>query len=215
MKQEGLVSLLLINHPTDGWFHTIDGSRKILGRSSNDCDIVVPKDFRTVSRRHAEVWQDQRGCWIRDLGSRGGTRVNLVWIDRLSEARLVPGDLIRLGETLEIQVVAGDPTVGALEELCDEQLSGASASDQTLGIAPRFSARQALRKHISPAETEVMLWISRGYLGNDELGRLLHRSPHTVRTQVGSILRKLGLHNRGDIIGWLKRHGLGGKSAES
>lgn len=208
------VSLLLTNHPAGGWFHTVETQRKTIGRAE-DVEISVPKKFRTVSRRHAEVWLDHRGCWIRDLGSRVGTRVNLVWIDRLSEARLVPGDLIRLGENLEIQVVAGGPTSEGNGDANYEELSSSSSGDQTLGLMPRATPQQLLRQHISPAETEVMLWISRGYLGNEDLGRLLHRSPNTVRTQVGSILRKLGLHNRGDIIGWLKRLGPGGKPADA
>lgn len=206
------VSLLLTNHPTGGWFYTVETARKTIGRA-DDVEIPVPKKFRTVSRRHAEVWFDHRGCWIRDLGSRVGTRVNLVWIDRLAEARLVPGDLIRLGENLEIQVVAGGLNAEGADE-AQEELAGSSSGDQTLGLTPRATPQQLLRQHISPAETEVMLWISRGYLGNEDLGRLLHRSPNTVRTQVGSILRKLGLHNRGDIIGWLKRLGPAGKPPE-
>lgn len=204
-RHAGVVALLLTNHPDNGWYHPIEQDRKIIGRSSKECQISIPKDFRTVSRRHAEVWQDHRGCWIRDLGSRGGTRLNLIWIDRLTEVQLLPGDLIRLGETVEIQVVAGGPAADAADEALEKGLSESSSSDNTIGVAPQLTARQILRKQISPAETEVMLWISRGYLGNEELGRMLHRSPHTVRTQVGSILRKLGLHNRAEIIGWLKR----------
>ena len=206
MKSDGAVSLLLTNHPTGGWFHQIDQHRKIIGRSDS-AEISIPKKFRTVSRRHAEVWLDHRGSWIRDLGSRVGTRVNLVWIDRLPEVKLLPGDLIRLGEGLEIQVVAGGAALETSEDPDGEDdLSDSSAGDQTLGLTARLTPQQLLRKHISPAETEVILWISRGYLANEDLGRRLHRSPHTVRTQVGSILRKLGLHSRGDIIGWLKRH---------
>jgi DNA-binding CsgD family transcriptional regulator len=210
MNPNGAVSLLLTNYSTGGWFHQIDAQHKIVGRSDS-VEISVPKKFRTVSRRHAEVWHDHRGCWIRDLGSRVGTRVNLVWIDRLSEARMVPGDLIRLGESLEIQVVAGGLAAEDPDESSQEDANGSSGGDQTLGLTARLTPQQLLRKHISPAETEVMLWISRGYLGNEELGHLLHRSPHTVRTQVSSILRKLDLHNRGDIIGWLKRHEPGSK----
>lgn len=213
MPSAAIVSLILTNHPTGGWTHVISHERQIVGRG-DDVRIVVPKRFRSVSRRHAEVWMDHRGCWIRDLGSRVGTRVNLVWVDRLPEAKLVPGDLIRLGESLEIQVVAGEPPNDAPIEISDAELREVESDDPTIGLTPRASPRQLLRQHISPAETEVMLWISRGYLANEDLGRLLHRSPHTVRTQLGSILRKLGLHSRGDIIGWLKRHGTDDKIIE-
>lgn len=197
-------SLILTNHPTGGWCHLIEERRKVIGRADN-VDIPLPTRFRSVSRQHAEVWRDHRGCWIRDLGSRIGTRVNLVWIDRLPQAKIIPGDLINLGGTVEIQVVTGELASEPCTELDDDILGGIPSDDPTVGLVPRASRRQTLREHISPAETELMLWISRGYLDNEELGRLLHRSPHTVRTQLGSILRKLGLHSRGDIIGWLKR----------
>lgn len=208
MHTPATVSLVLTNHAPGGWCHQIDERHKIIGRS-DDIDIAVPKRFRRVSRRHAEIWMDHRGCWIRDLGSRLGTRVNLIWIDRLPEAKLVPGDLIKLGGDLEIQVVAGKPPDDRADQLAFNEPPDSSSEDMTLGLYPPATPTQMLRERISPAETEVMLWISRGYLDNDELGRLLYRSPHTIRTQVNSILRKLALHSRGDIIGWLKRYDAG------
>lgn len=197
-------SLILTNHPTGGWRHMIEERRKIIGRSDH-VDICVPTRFRSVSRQHAEVWRDHRGYWIRDLGSRVGTRINLVWIDRLPQAKIVPGDLISLGGSVEIQVVAGELDDEPDGDFLDDALGGPPSDDPTVGVMPRPSRREVLREQVSKAETELMLWVSRGYLDNEELGRLLHRSPHTVRTQLNSILRKLGLHSRGDIIGWLKR----------
>lgn len=196
------ISLILTNHPTGDWHHQIDNRRLVIGRA-DDADIVVPSQFRSVSRRHAEIWQDEKGGWIRDLGSRQGTRVNLIWIDRLAAASVVAGDLIRLGSDVEIQVVTG---------MSNDDIDAPALSDSDeLTVAPGSSPtpRTVLREKITAAEAEVMLWISRGYLANDDLGRLLNRSPHTVRTQVNSILKKLGLHNRGDIVGWLKRHEAG------
>jgi len=203
-------SLILTNHPTGGWCHAIEERAKVIGRA-DDVDIPVPAQFRSVSRKHAEVWRDHRGFWIRDLGSRVGTRINLVWVDRLPQVKLVPGDLINLGGNVEIQVVAGQLADESPREE-DDLLSGLPSDDPTIGLVPQASRRQVLCEHISPAELELMVWISRGYLDNEELGRFLHRSPHTVRTQINSILRKLGLHSRGDIVGWLKRPAQSGKS---
>jgi DNA-binding CsgD family transcriptional regulator len=205
MDAAGAVSLILTNHPTGGWCHQVEETHKVIGRAK-DADIVVPKHFRSVSRHHAEIWKDPRGCWLRDLGSRKGTRLNLVWIDRLTEAKLVAGDLIRLGTDLEIQVVAGNPS----DEQTDDSFRAGTAADSSssdvtvMSYAPA-TPRKMLRERITPAETEVLLWISRGFIDNEELGRRLHRSPNTVRTQVNSILQKLSLHNRGEIMGWLKR----------
>ncbi|MGH7134830.1 MAG: FHA domain-containing protein [Pirellulales bacterium] len=211
MDSTGSVSLILTNHPTGGWCHEVEEDRKIIGRA-DDADIVVPKLFRTVSRRHAEIWTDRRGCWLRDLGSRQGTRVNLIWIDRLAAAKLVAGDLIRLGADLEIQVVAGSPSDERSDDfLFDDEPADSSGGDGTAMPFVPATPRKLLRDTITPAETEVLLWISRGFLDNQELGRRLHRSPNTVRTQVNSILRKLALHNRGEIVGWLKRHQAGPK----
>lgn len=202
------LSLVLTNHPTSGWYYQVSEKHQILGRA-DDVDIPVPKQFRTVSRRHAEIWMDRRGCWIRDLGSRQGTRVNLIWIDRLASAELLPGDLIRLGPDVEIQVVAGNPCDERPDDFLFDDEEDASMEAGTALSAALVSPRKMLRERISPAETEVLLWISRGFLDNEQLGRRLHRSPNTVRTQVNSILRKLALHSRGDIVGWLKRSASG------
>jgi DNA-binding CsgD family transcriptional regulator len=205
--------LILTNHPTGGWCHQVDDRHKVIGRAE-DVDIPVPKRFRSVSRRHAEIWMDRRGCWIQDLGSRQGTRVNLIWIDRLPAARLVAGDLIRLGADLEIQVVSGKAPDDRADVVSLNSPHDSASGEATVVVQPQAPPNKLLRERISPAETEVMLWISRGFLDNEELGRLLYRSPHTVRTQVNSILQKLALHNRGDIVGWLKRNESGKKLSE-
>ena len=69
---------------------------------------------------------------------------------------------------------------------------------------PAAFIRDMLRQ-LTAAELEVVLWMYRGYTSDDELGRTLHRSPNTIRTQVGSIFGKLNLHSRTDIVSWLKR----------
>jgi DNA-binding CsgD family transcriptional regulator len=213
MNAAGPICLILTNHPTGGWCYQVDERHKVIGRAE-DVDIPVPKRFRSVSRKHAEIWRDHRGCWILDLGSRQGTRVNLIWIDRLPAAKLVAGDLIRLGDDLEIQVVSGKAPDDQADIVAINAPHDSASGDATVFAQSPAPPRKILRERISPAETEVMLWISRGFLDNEELGRLLHRSPHTVRTQVNSILQKLSLHNRGDIVGWLKRNDSGKKLSE-
>lgn len=74
-----------------------EGSRHILGRS-HDCDIFLGD--ATVSFRHASLGQRAGILVIKDLGSRNGTWVNGVPV---TEARLLPGDVIQVGSTsLEI-----------------------------------------------------------------------------------------------------------------
>jgi Protein of unknown function (DUF3662)/FHA domain len=73
--------------------HQIPADGAVLGRS-RDCEITI--EDPNISRRHAEIRLDN-GTWsIADLGSTNGVEVNG---ERVSEARLEPGDRILLGRT--------------------------------------------------------------------------------------------------------------------
>ena len=73
--------------------HQIPPDGAVLGRS-RECEITI--EDPNVSRRHAEIRLDN-GTWsIVDLGSTNGIEVNG---ERVSEARLDPGDRILLGRT--------------------------------------------------------------------------------------------------------------------
>jgi hypothetical protein len=74
--------------------HELKTERVSLGRS-RDCDITI--EDPNVSRRHAEVFLENGGWWIADLGSTNGVEVNGERIDRA--ARLDPGDHVVLGRT--------------------------------------------------------------------------------------------------------------------
>ena len=69
----------------------LSGSRLLIGRS-RDCDITV--DDPNVSRRHAEL-RNEDGSWvITDLGSTNGVKVNGRQVE---QARLEPGDELVFG----------------------------------------------------------------------------------------------------------------------
>lgn len=187
--------LIIKNIPECDWSFLIDKERRVVGRSQT-ADIVVPSRFRHVSRRHAEVWCDHRGVWIHDVGSMSGTNVNGVWVDHVPQAGLVIGDTIWLG-LAELEVVGEiDVLAHFTPELTDPQPTN---------LSHKISMSRSLARRLSPAEIDVMLWLSRGYQENVEIGKLLHRSPHTVRTEINSIFRKLGLHSRAELMGWLRR----------
>ncbi len=65
----------------------------IIGRDS-DCDILI--NDPTVSRIHAAITRQYGKFILEDLGSKSGTRVNRVRIDKTS---LINGDCILIGET--------------------------------------------------------------------------------------------------------------------
>jgi hypothetical protein len=67
-------------------------TRMLVGRAPN-CDCVVPEDG--VSRKHAQLLCDGERWYVRDLGSRNGTRVNGVRVIEATEVR--PGDRVSLG----------------------------------------------------------------------------------------------------------------------
>src|SRR4051794_41456374 len=77
---------------------TVSGQRLTIGRSA-ECQIRL--DRTTVSRRHAELFQDPfQRWWIRDLQSRNGTQVNG---ESVTDRIIAPGDILTVGEfTLRI-----------------------------------------------------------------------------------------------------------------
>jgi Protein of unknown function (DUF3662)/FHA domain len=77
----------------DGERHRIEKRVVVLGRSQ-DCDFQLADP--NVSRRHAEVRQEEASYWIVDLGSTNGLEVNG---QRLRQSKLEDGDRIMLGST--------------------------------------------------------------------------------------------------------------------
>jgi FHA domain/DUF1707 SHOCT-like domain len=70
----------------------IESVRLVVGRAPN-CDCVLPEDC--VSRRHAQLWREGDRWFLRDLGSRNGTRVNGIRVIERMEVRA--GDRVSLG----------------------------------------------------------------------------------------------------------------------
>ena len=86
-------------------FHPIEQARMVIGRAP-DADLRI--DIDSVSRRHAELFQDPFGrWWLKDLKSRNGTKVNGTRID---ERTVGLADVIRVGEaTLRLRATAEAP----------------------------------------------------------------------------------------------------------
>lgn len=79
----------------------VDTPVLLLGRDPAS-DVVITHP--TVSRRHARLEWDGTRLTVEDLGSSGGTFVNGA---RVQRARLAPGDVLRLGPTIEYAVGVG------------------------------------------------------------------------------------------------------------
>jgi Protein of unknown function (DUF3662)/FHA domain len=77
----------------EGRTYPVTSRRVVLGRS-RECDIRVAD--ANVSRRHAELRQEDATYWIVDLGSTNGTEVNG---QRVERAKLDDGDRITIGGT--------------------------------------------------------------------------------------------------------------------
>lgn len=198
--------LVMVNVADESWSFRIDAHRKLVGRSS-EATIRIPPQFPYVSRRHAEVWCDKAGMWLQDVGSQGGTRVNGVCLDNGHPAQITIGDRITFSD-VETKVVS---QVSTLAELLVEAQIPASPplKDEESTIIPAHIRTadivRATLEQLTPAELEIVLWMHRGFTTDDELGKVLFRSPNTVRTQLTGIIGKLNVQTRADVMGWLKR----------
>jgi pSer/pThr/pTyr-binding forkhead associated (FHA) protein len=78
----------------DGQEFPLDTGACIAGRSS-EVDLVLADD--AVSRKHVRLYKSRGHYWVRDLGSRNGTRVNGTVVQH---AILRAGDRLALGSSL-------------------------------------------------------------------------------------------------------------------
>ncbi|HEX7526674.1 MAG TPA: FHA domain-containing protein, partial [Gaiellaceae bacterium] len=89
--------LVVLTSPTlgDGDVLTLDSHALTVGRGAAN-DVPLPDD-EYASSRHARFEPRRGGVWIEDIGSTNGTFVNGIRLTR--ERKLVPGDVVRIGET--------------------------------------------------------------------------------------------------------------------
>jgi pSer/pThr/pTyr-binding forkhead associated (FHA) protein len=89
--------LVVLESPAldDGDVYELDSRPLTVGRGTNN-DLPLAGD-EYASGRHARFESRRDGVWIEDIGSTNGTFVNGIRLTR--ERRLVPGDVVRIGET--------------------------------------------------------------------------------------------------------------------
>ncbi len=178
---------------------TLGDAVQRIGRAK-DCQLCVPAQYASVSRRHAEVWQDARfECWIRDCNSTCGIRINRVPLPRGEKARIQPGDEITLGD-LQLRVI------DASQEVIEVPDSYTASSTLPIVNSSSDPDETGPLASLTPAEREIVLWMTRGYTSPEELSQKLKRSPHTIRTHHASIFTKLGVHSRDALLAYLRRN---------
>ncbi|MBI3468614.1 MAG: FHA domain-containing protein [Planctomycetes bacterium] len=167
MAASSSIYLVLTNIPHAEFSHKVEEQPKMIGRSP-DAAIWIPAHFSQVSRRHAEVWIDKYGIQIRDLGSRHGTCINGVWLDRVKQAAIERGDRIWVGG-VEFRIV---DDVAALAKFRPQSRD----PDETPPPGPHPSPARAMFQMFSAPDVEVLLWISRGKDKESEIAKLRHRT---------------------------------------
>ena len=96
MTSSGRVPVLtFVNGERKGEVFPLSQDTGVLVGRSPEADLVLRDD--SVSRKHVRFYQEQGGLWLRDLGSRNGTRVNGSQVARY---RLSSGDRVAVGATL-------------------------------------------------------------------------------------------------------------------
>lgn len=200
--------LVMVNVPEEEWSYKIDIQQKVLGRSE-DALIQIPLSHARVSRRHATVWRNDSEIWLRDEGSKLGTQVNGVFLKPRQPVRIAIGDRIGLAD-VELTVVGQLSKLA--EVIAETGIRGSSSGRSGKGTKTasiqvrRIDLARVVLEQLTLAELDILLWMYRGYTSDVELSRVTFRSPHTVRTQIASIHKKLGVHSRADVVTWLKRN---------
>ena len=89
--------LIVLQSPAldEGDLFTLDAHPLTIGRGTAN-DVSLAEDEYS-STRHARLEPRRDGVWVEDIGSTNGTFVNGIRLTR--ERRLVPGDVVRIGET--------------------------------------------------------------------------------------------------------------------
>jgi DNA-binding CsgD family transcriptional regulator len=191
--------LILVNVPRSQWCFPITEKQQTIGRSP-ESSIEIPHHYRSVSRRHAIAWYHRGSFRICDVGSTCGTRVNGIWLKVNEAASIVVGDRLTLGSA-ELRLIP-------VTRNRDGNKPPANGSDKTaiFRTPEPLLARMRLQT-LTLCEHNIVLWMARGYIHENDLGRVLHRSPNTIRTQIASILKKLEIHSRMNILNELMKEG--------
>jgi DNA-binding CsgD family transcriptional regulator len=190
--------LILVNVPRCRWCFPLTEKQQTIGRSP-ESSIEIPHYYRSVSRQHASAWYHRGSFRICDVGSSCGTRVNGIWLKANEPATIVVGDRLTLGSA-ELRLI---PFARKRDDNAPAKTSDKTAIFRT----PEPLLARLRLQSLTLCEHNIVLWMARGYIHENDLGQILHRSPNTIRTQIASILKKLEIHSRMSILNELMKEG--------
>jgi serine phosphatase RsbU (regulator of sigma subunit) len=178
--------------PAEGEVFTVPVSDGpvVIGRSGQ-ADITI--DDRSLSRRHARLYQQGEQWMIEDLGSRNGTFVNGRCLDRPTELRA--GDVVGVSRSL-VTVLPEGPAPVRTEETSTLGAQSVFLSAETiLGETRRLAAtgETSDRAELERATqrlamvNEVHEALSRSVEGDELLELILDRAFASLRPQHGAI----------------------------
>ncbi len=193
--------LLITNVSRREWSASITTIPQVIGRAP-DAKIRIPPQYQTVSRNHAKVWREGQLVWLCDLQSTCGTRINGVQIQPGKPGRISEDDRISLGK-LELRVIDESAISDLYRALSQEEPPENTTILPVLTSQtnPEFEVLEP--EALTASEQDVLLWFSRGLTTQQQIGKQIKRSSHTIRTQLNSIFRKLQVHSRDELMGWL------------
>ncbi|HET6980979.1 MAG TPA: sigma 54-interacting transcriptional regulator [Myxococcaceae bacterium] len=149
-----------LNGELEGKFFDSSSDRLQIG--SHPLNEVEVHD-RTVSRFHCEVFIDREGrAWVKDLGSRNGTRVNGV---RIREAELQEGMVLRIGQ-LELIFTP-------LAERNELPVAALSSFGTLVGSSMALRSAFAILQKAAGSDVTVLLTGESG-TGKSEAAELIH-----------------------------------------
>jgi two-component system cell cycle response regulator len=138
--ETGTPCLVVYYGPNLGRRHALDRPEVVVGRSDS---ATIQVDHESVSREHARILVQGGMCQIADLGSTNGTWVN---DERVADAALRDGDLVRVGQTVFKYLTGAN-----IEAKYHEAIYLLSTTDGLTGAANKSSFVDILERELRRA----------------------------------------------------------------
>ncbi len=145
-----------------------------------------------VSRQHALIFVENNACWIKDLQSRYGTRINDTDIGDMPRCRVFPEDTVLIGETtLQIVATAAEDTViGAGPQIVEPTPAPGSPAKPPLRIVQKIDTSKGITMPSGDSASAVekrltlLLDLPRQFAAQTSVDQLLQ----TVMTRVVEVV---------------------------